>query len=270
MKLSYQVATPDVRPAPGVTAYQANLEDSFARLQQAGYNGAELMVCDPASIDCTLLERLRERYCLAIPMVCTGEVFGQDGLSFSDPDAQRRTEAVRRVNAAVDVAARFGAQINIGRVRGGYVFGMPKDICRERSVAGMREVALYAQSKGVTMALEPVNSIASNFINTTQEGIQMVGEIGVPSCSLMLDSNHMYIEDADMLGSIREAAPYLTYVHLVDSNRLYPGNCKLDFGAFIATLRAVGYDGWLSVEVFQRPDQDTALRNSIAHLRPLL
>lgn len=270
MKLSYQVATPDVRPAPGVTAYQGDLEQSFAHVHEAGYEGAELMVCDPARIDLALLDRLCDKYRLTIPMVCTGEVFGQDGLSFTDPDAERRAEAIRRVKAAADVAAHFGAQINIGRVRGGYVYGLPKEICRERSVNGMREAALYAQTLGVTMALEPVNSIASNFINTTQEGIRMVHEIGVPSCTLMLDSNHMFIDDRDMERSIRDAKGLVTYVHLVDSNRLYPGNCKLDFGVFIAGLRAIGYDGWLSVEVFQRPDQDTALRNSIAHLRPFV
>jgi sugar phosphate isomerase/epimerase len=270
MKLSYQVATPEVRPAPGVTAYQGDLEHAFARLKEEGYEGAELMVCDPAKVDAALMERLSARYGLAIPMVCTGEVFGQDGLSFSDPDPERRAEALRRVKAAANLAARFGAQINIGRVRGGYVFGMPKDICRERSVAGMREAALHAQSVGVTMALEPVNSIASNFVNTTQEGIQMVREIGVPACTLMLDSNHMFIDDLDMIGSVHDAQGLVTYVHAVDSNRLYPGNCKLDFGAFIAALKETGYDGWLSVEVFQRPDQDTALKSSIAHLRAYL
>lgn len=267
MKLSYQVATPEVRPAPGVTAYQGDLEHAFARLHEEGYEGAELMVCDPSKVDADFIAQLCARYGLTVPMVCTGEVFGQDGLSFTDPDAQRREEALRRVNAAADLAACFGAQINIGRVRGGYVFGMPKELCAERSVMGMRKAARYAQSVGVTMALEPVNSIASNFVNTTQEGIQMVRQIGVPNCTLMLDSNHMFIEDMDMLQSVRDAKGLVSYVHVVDSNRLYPGNRKLDFGALIAELKRSGYDGWLSVEVFQRPDQDTALHESIACLR---
>ena len=44
MRLSYQVATPDVVIAPSVTAYQGGLEHSFARLKECGYEGAELMV----------------------------------------------------------------------------------------------------------------------------------------------------------------------------------------------------------------------------------
>ncbi len=112
------------------------------------------------------------------------------------------------------------------------------------------------------MALEPVNALASNFINTTQEGIGVVEEIGNPYFRLMLDTSHMFINDKDMIQSVHEAKGYVTYVHATDSNRLYPGSCKLDFGAFIQALREIGYEGWISVEVFQRPDQDVALQKS--------
>lgn len=270
MKLCYQVATPDVKVAPSVTAYQGRLETSFSRLNACGYDGAELMVRNPVLIDVHQVKSLSDKYGLTVPMVCTGEVFGQDGLSFSDPDDNRRAEAIARAKAAVDVAAQLGAQINIGRLRGGYVFGQSHKSSRERSVSGMREVALYGQEMGVGVALEPVNSIACNFINTTQEGIEIVKEINVPAFSLMLDSNHMFIEDRHMLKSVEDAKEYVTYVHLVDSNRLYPGNCKLDFSTFLCALRQIGYNGWVSVEVFQWPDQDTALEKSIAYLKQYL
>lgn len=270
MRLCYQVATPDVAPAPSVTAYQGDLSHAFARLRACGYEGAELMVCDPRQIDVEELKRLRNEYGLEIPMICTGEVFGQGNVCFSHPDPQNRQEAIARCKAAVDLAREFGAQINIGRVRGGYLWGEEPEGCRLRSIQGMREVAEYAGGRGVIMALEPVNSIAINFINTTQEGIAAVREINVPACKLMLDSNHMYIEDMDMVQSVYDAKEYMTYVHVVDSNRLYPGNRKLDFHAFFSALKAVGYDGWLSVEVFQRPTQDTALEKSAQFLKKQL
>ena len=241
MKLAYQIATPDVHVAPGVTAYQGNLEASFRAVSACGYQGAELMVCTPGTLDAKVLLHLAQKYALEIPMICTGEIFGQDGLCFSDPDNPRREEALRRARDAVDLAAALGAQVNIGRLRGGHMFGHPDEICLPRAVDGIRQTARYAQQKHVIIAVEPVNPIASNFINTTQEGLALIQEIHEPNCTLMLDSN-----------------------------RLYPGNCKLDFAVFLRTLQSVGYDGWLSVEVFQRPDQDTALRESYRHLAPLL
>lgn len=270
MKLCYQVATPDVDIAPTVTAYQGDIQNSFKKLKECGYNGAELMVCNPAQIDVNQVIALSKQYHLDVPMVCTGEIFGQDKLSFSDPDDEVRNEALARAKAAIDVAGKLGAQINIGRLRGGYVWGVPAKTSYKRSVDAFYELTGYAEKKNVIIALEPVNSIAINFINSTLEGIEMVRKINSPYFRLMLDSNHMYIDDIDMLESIEQAKGYFTYVHLVDSNRLYPGNCKLDFKSFIDALKNVGYDGYLSVEVFQRPDQDTALKKSYEHIKPLI
>jgi len=270
MKLCYQIATPDVIPAPGVTAYQGDLDTAFRRLKECGYNGAELMVANPARVDAGRILALSAQYGLDVPMVCTGEIYGQERLSFSNLDDGVRASAISYAKSAVDLAQALGAQINVGRLRGEYVYGAPRELCRQRAVDGLREVASYAGERGVTVALEPVNSIALNFINTTQEGIALVREIALPALKLMLDSNHMYIDDKDMVQSVFDAAGLVTYVHLVDSNRLYPGKCKLDFAAFIAALKQSGYDGYYGVEVFQRPDQDTALEKSIEYLRPLL
>lgn len=270
MKLAYQVSTPDVRPAPGVTAYQADLEHAFARLREEGYDGAELMVCNPGTIDAGHVEKLCRKHHLDVPMICTGEVFGQDRLSFSDPDDAIRAEALRRVGDAVDLAAALGALVNIGRVRGGLVPGVPRERSRQRSVDALREVCDRAERRGVTIALEPVNTLAINFINSTRDGLDMVREIGREQFRLMLDSAHMFIEDYDMRRSVAEAGPVVVYVHVCDSNRKYPGCCKIDFGCFIGALRHAGYDGYVSVEVFQVPDQDTALRRSFEHIKPLL
>ena len=270
MKLAYQTATPEVRPGPGVTAYQGDIERAFALLTETGYDGAELMVSNPREVDREQIKKLAEKYHLDIPMICTGEIFGQDGLFFSSPSAEIREEAVRRACEAVDLAEFFGAQVNVGRLRGGLVFGENEEDCRRRSAEGLKILAEYAQKKQVTAALEPVNTLALNYINRTEEGIRMVQEIGNPYMCLMLDTAHMYIEDKDIPGSIRRAAPYTSYIHLSDSNRLYPGNSKFDFEGFIKSVKETGYDGWLSVEVFQRPDGETAVQKSYEYIKPLL
>lgn len=270
MKIAYQIATPDVRPAPGVTAYQGDMEEGFKLLQKYGYDGAELMVCNPVTVDADKVISLSENYCIEIPMVCTGEIFGQDGLSFSSLDDGVRNEALKRARDAVDLAKKLNSKINVGRLRGGYSFRKSKDICRERSVSGLREIAEYAYNNGVIVALEPNNSMIIDFINTTQEGLAMVEEIDCPSFKLMIDSNHMYIDDKDMIASIYEAKDVITYVHVVDSNRRYPGNCKLDFQAFLHALKEIGYDDYISVEVFQRPDEETVMSKSIEYLRPFM
>ena len=272
MKFAYQISTPDVNPAPNVTAYQSDLETSMRRLSEVGYDGAELMVCNPAAIDVAHLERLAQRYNLGIAMVCTGEVYGQDLLTLSSIDDAVRNEAIARGRAAIDVAEVFGTQINIGRLRGRYLPEVDRKTTYDRAFEAMCELSDYAAAKKVIVALEPVNSRSGmNFINTTQEGMEMVDKIGRDNYKIMIDSAHMIIEDLDILASIRESKDYFTYVHLTEEDRKYPGaSGTIDFAAFINTLKEVGYDGYVSVEVLQLPDQETALLKSYEFIKPLL
>jgi sugar phosphate isomerase/epimerase len=63
------------------------------------------------------------------------------------------------------------------------------------------------------------------------------------------------------------AAGRLWHVHLGDSNRLPPGQGHLDFPAIVATLREVGYQGYLSAELLPRPNPDAAAEATIAYMR---
>lgn len=270
MKLAYQISTWDVAPDCNITSWHGALDDCFRRLWKCGYDGAELMVCDPASIDAEELLRLMETYGLEVPMVCTGEIGGM-GLTFSDPDDAIRAEALSRAEKAVDLAAAIGAQVNIGRIRGQRVPGAEAR-SRRRSMEALRELCGYAWKCGVRVALEPINSIVTNFINTTLEGLQAVEELNSPAACLMLDVQHMYLDDADIFSSIRDAQEHFSYVHVMDSNRLYPGtgNRLLDLPAFVGALKESGYDGYLGVEIFQRPNQEVALEQSAYYFKKLL
>lgn len=270
MRLCYQVSTPEVYRMPGVTSYQGDFEESLGALKACGYDGVELMVRDPKKVDAGEIARALEKYGYEVPMVCTGEVYGQDKLSFADPDDGRRDEAVARIRAAVDLASLFGKQINLGRARGGYLPGIPADVTYPRIYESILRVTDYAAKKDVLIALEPVNTLGLNFINSTLEGLDFVKKVNSPHFRLMLDTAHMHIEDRDIGESVRQSRDFVTFVHLADSNRRYPGAGVFDFPAFIRLLRDVKYEGDLSVEAFPMPDQDTALTKSYEYIRPLL
>ena len=127
MKLCYQVATPDVAIADSVTAYQGSLQKTFGDLAALGYDGVELMTIDPGKLDWNEVKKTAADLGLVVGLVCTGEVYGQLGLSFADPDAGKRAEAIARVNGLIDFAASQNSKINIGRVRGQYLSGIPRE-----------------------------------------------------------------------------------------------------------------------------------------------
>lgn len=96
MRLCYQVATPDVAIADSVTAYQGPLEKSFADLASFGYRGVELMTLNPSELDWDFVKNEAEKNGLKVVLVCTGEIWGQLGLSYTSPGKEVREEALRR------------------------------------------------------------------------------------------------------------------------------------------------------------------------------
>ena len=127
MKLAYQVAMPDLESSPLLTAYQGSLEDSFRHLAENGYQGIELMVRDPQKLDPELLNRLTSTYGLEVVMLATGEIWAQDHISLSSSNPENRLRCIKRFKEFIDCAAPYHAQVNIGRVRGELVPGIPPE-----------------------------------------------------------------------------------------------------------------------------------------------
>jgi len=269
MKLCYQVATPDVAVAESVTAYQGPLDKTFGDIAAFGYDGVELMTIDPGKLDWQLVKKTAGDLGLTVGLVCTGEIFGQLGLSFADPDAGRRREAVERVNGIIDFAASQNAKVNIGRVRGQYRPGIAHEQTEEWAVEAFRAISDHAAPLGVMIAVENVTIMQTNFINTMAEARRIIEMTDRPNFKAMIDVFHLNIEEKDIYQAIRDNGDINVHVHLSDNNRRYPGHCGLDFTRIIQTFKDTGYDDLFCTEVFQFPSMEECARLAIAHLAPI-
>lgn len=270
MRLCYQVATPDVAIADSVTAYQGPLEKSFSDLAALGYKGVELMTLNPSKLDWDFVKSEAEKNGLKVVLVCTGEIWGQLGLSYTSPKEEIRREAIARSKEIIDFASHLGANINIGRVRGQYCSELTKEQTEEYAVEAFRELADYAAPKNVKIALETVTIMQTNFINTLAEGAAMVDRVDRPNFKMMLDVFHLNLEEKDVIEAIKKYSSYNIHVHLADNNRRYPGHCGLDFEKIISTFKECGYDGAFCTEIYQIPSMEEAAKGAIRHLQPIL
>lgn len=269
MLLCYQVATPDVAIADSVTAYQGSLDKSLGDLAAMGYDGVEFMTLNPQKLDWPMVLKTAQDLGLKIPLVCSGEVYGQLKISFTDPDAGVRREAIDRVKELADFAGFLGGNINIGRVRGQYALGVAREQSWEWAVEAFQEISDHGAKKDVKVALETINILQSNFINTLDEALKITQDVNRPNFSLMMDVFHMNMEEPDLIEAIRKYCPYNIHVHLSDSNRRYPGSCGMDMDKVIQAFRESGYDGAFCTEIFQLPDMETCARRSIENLAPI-
>ena len=127
--------------------------------------------------------------------------------------------------------------------------------------------SLWSRSSetGVGRSGHAVNRNEINFINTIDEALSYLHEVGKPNLRIMADTYHMSIEEVD-LSALERAGELIGYVHVADSNRHAPGSGTFDYPAFFDTLKAIGYDGWCTVECLPVPDPVTAAQKSMDYL----
>lgn len=270
MKAGLVMCGPDVAYGP-LALLSGSFEEKVRKAAALGYDGIELMVRDPAGLDWSAVKQALARNGLEVPQVVTGELFGADGLALVTADDDLCARALARTQAVIDLAAYLDhAIVNVGRLRGRLDWLQTHLTHEERwavAVARFAAVTRYAAERGVRIAIEPINRYEVDFIANVEDGLRMVHDVGAPNLGLMLDLFHMNIEDASIEESLRSAGRLCWHVHIADSNRLYPGAGHINFAPIFATLRAMGYTGYISAELFPRPDADTAAEKTIEFLK---
>ena len=136
------------------------------------------------------------------------------------------------------------------------------------ATAAFREPVTRAEKRALTICLEPLSSAETNFINTAAEAIQFVQQFDSPHFKILLDVKAMCAEPKPIAQIIRDSWPHFDYFHANDKNLKGPGFGNVDFRPIAAALKEVGYDGCVSVEVFDySPDPETIARGSLQTLR---
>ena len=267
MKLSIVLST---QPAQFQAAtFKGDLESNLKKIALLGYDGVELAIRDPKLIDLELLDKLTRIHSLSVPAIGTGQAWGEEGLSFTDPDPEVRSAAIERIKSHIPIASHFGAVVIIGLVRGIVKPGVNHAQAMAWLVEALRECSTAARSHNVRLALEPINRYETTLINNVSEGLDLIEHVDANNFGLLLDTFHMNIEEADIEASIRTCGERIFHIHVADSNRWYPGAGHLDFNSILDALFDTGYQGWVSGEFLPEPGAVIAAKNSITNLKML-
>jgi sugar phosphate isomerase/epimerase len=251
-------------------AFQGNFEENVGRIAEIGYGGVELAIRDPALIDISAVQRTLARHNLTVPAIGTGQAWGEDKLSFTDPDEAVRRQAVGRIQAQIRLAAEFQAVVILGLIRGTVGPGANFVSAMGWLVEALRECAETAVKYQVQLTLEPISRSETNLVNTIEDGLALLAQVGADDSILGLlpDTYHINIEEVNIQESLRKAGDHIFHFHVADSNRRYPGDNDLDFKPILTLLRdELNYQGWVSAETLPYPNAETAAEMGLAHLR---
>jgi len=268
MNLSIVLST---QPAQFQAAtFKGDLETNLERISSLGYKGVELAIRDPRLVDLQNLDGLVRKYDLKVPAIGTGQAWGEEGLSFTDPDPKVREAAIERIKGHIRVATHFGAIIIIGLIRGIVKPRVDHAQAMEWLVEALRECCETARPDSIRLALEPINRYETTLINNAAQGLELIERVGADNFGLLLDTFHMNIEEPVIEDSIRVCGERIFHFHVADSNRWHPGAGHLDFKSILKSLSTIGYKGWISGEFLPKPDAETSARESIIYLNKYL
>jgi len=241
--------------------YEEALEDNIAKIKKLGYDGIELAVRDPELLDIDSLTSALKKNNLTVPAIGTGQLFCEEGLSFSNPDPAIRKKTIMRIKSHINLADKLDAIVIIGLVRG----KKETEITNEQSDQWLIEafIECASENKSVKLAIEPINRYETNIINTVASGLNFLEKINMENIGLLLDTFHMNIEEPSMAQSIVLAKEHLFHFHIADSNRWYPGAGHINFKELFNTLNKINYQGFVSAEMLPLPDPDTAALKTI-------
>jgi D-psicose/D-tagatose/L-ribulose 3-epimerase len=190
----------------------------------------------------------------------------------SHPDAAVQKGAISYLRHCIDAAVTMGSPLVVGPLyaavgRTWQTTAAQKERDLARCAKNLRVVAKYAEDKGVTLALEPLNRFETSFINLTAQALELVDRIDRPSVKLMIDTFHGNIEEKSLGKAIELAGRRLVHLHANENDRGTPGTGHVAWKEVAAALGKVGFDGSLVIESFSTSVKEIA--RAAAVWRPL-
>ncbi|MCB0493314.1 MAG: sugar phosphate isomerase/epimerase [Cyclobacteriaceae bacterium] len=267
MKLSIAIA--DTKALASAFVVFRGFEKFIPKAAQLGYDGVELALKRVDEINEAKLATLLSENSIEVSCISTGQVYADSGLRLTHPKKASRDEVISIFKEFIDLAETYGKLVNIGRVRGAIGDRNRGDV-EDLFIEVITELCEYADPKGVTLILEPVNRYECDFINTVEEGVALLNKVQASNLKLLPDVFHMNIEEDKIGKSIIQNIDHIKYLHFADSNRLAPGQGHTDFKEIFDSIQSSGYDGWISLEILPRPNPEVAAKQAIDFLLPLM
>jgi len=225
----------------------------FKTFKKWGFDTVEIAIDDPANVDPVKVKKALDKAGIVCGSVCG--CFGPDRDLRGTAAAQRNSLAYMKkcIDAMVvlDCPSFIGPVYSaVGRAEA----VEPADYKKQWAtvVKNLKKICAYAEKKGKRICMEPLNRFETDFINTVDQALKMVKDVGSPALKIHLDTFHMNIEEKCQCDAIRKAGKHLGHVHACGSDRGTPGNDHICWESIAKALKAVKYKGDVVIESFTK------------------
>jgi hydroxypyruvate isomerase len=173
----------------------------------------------------------------------------------NDPRNHSRIEDELKAN--IDKAVKYEIPILI--CFSGNRRGRPDEEGIENTAACLKRVAPYAEQKGITLALELLNSKVDHRdyqFDRMAWGVRVVELVNSPRVKILYDIYHAQIMEGDIIRTIRAHHDKIAHYHTAGN----PGRNEIDdtqelnYPAIMRAIKETGYTGWIGQEFVPKGD----------------
>ncbi len=178
------------------------------------------------------------------------------GLHLTSADKSVRRRTLDFFRKLMEIGVNTGGRIlTLGSpAQRSYSRGETEAEAFKRTVDFFAELASELESLGLLVCLEPLEDDVTNFITSTSSAERIVKAVGSPSMGITLDTHFLRWEaekhSITVAAAFRIAGSSLGHLHIQDDNSRAPGTGKADFSEFIAAVKEIGWQGYISMETF--------------------
>lgn len=236
-----------------------SIDTLFPKIAQLGFDVVEIAVEDPTLIDVKRVKEALNQY--GLETVICGAFGNSRDLTNESKEVQQN--GLSYIESCLDMCAELGVSFFAGPMYSavGKARMLKPDQRKaewDLAVSNLQKVCEMAGSRGLKIALEPLNRFESDLVNTAADVMRMVKDINHPSANVILDSFHMSIEERDVEQAIKTVGDKLIHLQVSENYRGAPGSGQTPWDAYKRGLEAIGYKGIVSIESFTTDNVELA------------
>lgn len=130
--------------------------------------------------------------------------------------------------------------------------GVPRAVQMDSCVATLQAAAPILEANGMMAVVELLNSNVDHpgyFLNTVEDGVEMIQRVGSPHIKLLFDIYHVQVMQGNLIQRMRDSYDYVGQYHFADvPGRHEPGTGEINFRNVFKALYDLEYSGFLTAE----------------------
>lgn len=178
-------------------------------------------------------------------------------------------ELLQGMKASVQVAKKLGSSTLI--VTTGNTYDDESfEISRRRVVRNLGMIGKVAEDNGLTLVLEPLNTLADHhgyWLTKMAQAADIVAEINSPAVKILMDLYHQQVQEGNLIANLTQYITHIGHFHTAG----VPGRHELiggenDYRALFKAIDATGYQAFVGLEYSPTIDAEQSLRQPLSLL----